>query len=95
MPDQQPDIVEVQKTVEKKGKVRFNLQQIGNPTPVLAKRICTAARYFIVSLIGLISASDLFTGGQAKLLIFCGTVLIFLIGAIEICIGLEPAETKK
>lgn len=94
MPEQ-PEVVEVEKTVEKTGTVKLGINQWSNPTPIIWKRICTAARYFIVSLIGLVSASDLFTGGQAKLIIFCGTVLIFLIGAIEVFIGLEPADKKE
>ena len=93
MPEEAERVV-IEKPVEKTGTIRMGLNQINNPTPVIWKRICTASRYFIVSLIGLISASDLFTGGQAKLLIFCGTVLIFLIGAIEIFIGVEPPEKK-
>lgn len=90
MSEQQPtDEVQVDTTKITTGKVTF-FGPINNPTPTLLARVTKALRYFAVSLITMVSATDLFSGGQAKIVSFCLGVFILLLGGVDIVIGVEP-----
>ena len=83
------DEVQVDTTSITKGKVTF-FGPVKNPTPTLLARVTKALRYFAVSLITMISATDLLTGGQAKVTNFCLGVFILALGGVDIIIGVEP-----
>ena len=89
----QPEKVEVDTTKLTTGKVTF-FGPIKNPTPTLLARITKALRYFAVSLITMISATDLLTGGQAKVTNFCLGVFILALGCVDIVIGVEPEKKE-
>lgn len=90
---EQVEKVEVDTTKLTAGKVTF-FGPIKNPTPTLLARITKALRYFAVSLITMISATDLLSGGQAKVTNFCLGVFILALGCVDIVIGVEP-ESKQ
>lgn len=97
MPDQNtqtPDEVQVDTTAVTKGKVTF-FGNVKNPTPTILARVTKALRYFAVSLITMVSATDLFTGGQAKIISFCLGVFILLLGGVDIVIGVEPEKKEQ
>lgn len=81
---------EIEKSVEQKGTVKFNLDQTGNPTPAKWKRVSTALRYSFVGMITMISGSDLFNGYQSKIISFTLGVCILITGAIDLFMGVEP-----
>lgn len=90
---EQPEKIEVDTTKTTSGKVTF-FGKISNPTPTLLARITKALRYFAVSLITMISGTDLLSGGQAKITNFCLGVFILALGCVDIVIGVEP-ENKN
>lgn len=87
-----PESVEVDTTKQSKGKIVFSANF---PTPTLLARITKALRYFAVSLITMVSATDLFDGGQAKIISFCLGVFILLTGAVDIMIGVKPDDKNE
>lgn len=80
-----------------KGDVRFlSKAAFANPAPDRLKKFLTGGRYFAVGAISIVSASDLFSGGQAKIINFSLAVFILLLGAIEASIGVESkGDTAK
>ena len=88
----EPEIekVEVETTKDTVGTIRVGVKGMQNPTPTLLARVTKALRYFAVSLITMISATDLLTGGQAKVTNFCLGVFILALGGVDIVIGVEP-----
>lgn len=74
------------------GNIKFNLNQINNPTPEKWKRISNAARYFFVSLITMVSATDLFSTKESKIICFVLGVLVLMSGAIDVFLGVEPQK---
>lgn len=86
-----PDEVQVDTTTIQKGKVTF-FGKPSNPTPTILARATKALRYFSVSLITMVSATDLFSGGQAKIISFCLGVFILALGGVDIVIGVEPEK---
>jgi hypothetical protein len=66
-----------------------------NPPPAKLKRILAALKYFCVSLITMVSATDLFSGGQAKIINFSLGVFILFMGAIELATGVKPVEENQ
>ena len=91
---QKPEKVEVDTTKLTTGKVTF-FGPIKNPTPTLLARVTKALRYFAVSLITMISATDLLSGGQAKVTNFCLGVFILALGGVDIVIGVEPDKKEQ
>lgn len=89
--EEQP--IQVDTTAPSTGKVTF-FGNVSNPTPTILARATKALRYFAVSLITMVSATDLFTGGQAKIISFSLGVFILALGAVDIVVGVEP-ENKK
>lgn len=90
IPTQDETVVDTTEVV--KGKITVGINN--NPTPTILARATKALRYFAVSLITMVSATDLFSGGQAKIISFCLGVFILATGAIDILIGIEPTEKK-
>lgn len=94
MPEDKP--IEVQATEVTTGKVSFMTKSgFANPPPIMLKRICAALKYFCVSLITAVGATDIFTGGQAKVICFSLGIAILLIGGIEMATGVKPIEEEK
>ena len=95
MPEQQiqTDEVQIDTTAISKGKITV-FGNVSNPTPTILARATKALRYFSVSLITMVSATDLFSGGQAKIISFCLGVFILLLGGVDIVIGVEPTDKK-
>lgn len=84
---------EVNVPIQQAGTIQFmNKSAISNPAPDKLKRVLTAIRYTFVSLITAVSATDLFTGGQAKLISFCLGIGIIVCGGIELGTGVKPAD---
>lgn len=96
MTDENPSVV-VDTTKEiPKGKLKVSWNPFnGLPTPTILARTTKALRYFSVALIGLVSASDLFSGLQAKKVNFCLSVFIYFTGVIDIMIGVEPDKAQR
>lgn len=90
-----PDNVhQVESTVVEKGKITANWNPFNsNKTPTILARVTKALRYFCVGIIGLTSTSNQFTASQATAIAFWLTVVFFLLGAIDIVVGIEP-ESK-
>lgn len=75
------------------GTIQFlNKSAVSNPAPLMLKRVLTAIRYTLVSLITAISATDLFSGAQSKLISFCLGIGIIICGGIELGTGVKPAD---
>lgn len=95
MPDQnqviEPEQHEVNIPVMQKGDVRvFTKEGFSNPAPDKLKRVLSAIKWTFVSLITMISGSDLFSGKQSKITCFCLGVGIIICGAIELGVGVKP-----
>jgi hypothetical protein len=87
--------VEVSVPEVQKGSIQFmNKSGFNNPPPEKLKRILAALKYFCVSLITMVSATDLFSGGQAKVINFSLGVAILVMGGIELATGVRPVEDK-
>jgi len=87
--------IEVETPEVKPGKVEFmTASGFNNPPPVKLKRALAALKYFSVSLITMVSATDLFSGSQAKIICFCLGVFILALGGIELATGVKPIEEK-
>jgi len=84
--------VQVDTTKISTGTIRVGVKGIGNPTPTILARATKALRYFAVSLITMVSATDIFDGGQAKVISFCLGAFVLATGAIDILIGVEPEK---
>jgi hypothetical protein len=98
MPDETkpiPDGVEVTENVIQPGKVTFlNKEAINNPAPQKMKRIIKALNYFCVGLMTAVGGSDLFSGGQAKVIVFVIGVFLLAIGSLEFLTGVKPVDDK-
>lgn len=87
--------VEVDQPVQTPGKVQFmTAAGFSNPPPVKLKRILAALKYFCVSLITMVGATDLFSGRQAKIICFILGAFVLLMGAIEFATGVKPVEDE-
>ncbi len=90
-------IIQVDETKIVKGKVTLMKGEKWwlKSTPTILARITQALRYFCVAIIGSVSATDLFTGRQAKLINFGLSIFIYFLGAVDVMVGVEPAEREK
>ena len=93
MADDQEAIV-VDTTKEATGKVTY-FGKVSNPTPTILARATKALRYFAVSLITMVSATDLFTGAQSKVISFSLGVFILALGAVDIVVGVAPSDENN
>lgn len=94
MPDDKPvppGTVEVDKHVMREGKVVFKLS---GPPPRKVKMVCDAIIYFCAGLGGIVGATDIFTGYQAKVIGLTLSCVILLCGAIQKALGVEVTEPK-
>lgn len=96
MPEQdEPKKIEVDQTVVKTGTVEFmNKAAFTNPAPDKLTRVLAAIKYTFVGLITMVSATDLFTGGQSKIISFVLSVGILICGAVELGTGVKSIEQK-
>ncbi len=89
----QNEKISIDTTKEVKGKIVTNpLKAWKLPTPSLLARATDVLRYFSTAIIGLVSGSDMFTGGQAKKKNFGLSVFIVFLGGADRFIGVEPAK---
>lgn len=87
--------VEVATPEVKPGTVQImNNAGFNNPAPMKLKRVLTAIRYTLVSLITAVGATDIFSGGQSKLIVFVLGLIIILTGGIELATGVKPIDDK-
>lgn len=93
MADTTPEQHEVNVPKIETGTIQFlNKSAVSNPAPDKLKRVLTAIRYTFVSLITAVSASDLFNGGQSKIISFSLCIGIIICGGIELGTGVKPSE---
>lgn len=85
------DEIVVDTTTVSKGKVTV-FGNINNPTPTILARVTKAMRYFATAMITMVGATDLFSGGQAKIICFILGVTILALGTVDIVIGVEPEK---
>lgn len=91
-----PEGVEVAENVIKSGTVSFmNKTAVSNPAPQKMKRIIKALNYFCVGLMTAVGGSDLFSGGQAKIIVFIIGVFLLALGSLEFLTGVKPVEDKE
>lgn len=88
------DEITVDTTAVSKGKVTV-FGNINNPTPTILARATKALRYFATAMITMVGATDLFTGGQVKIICFILGVTILALGAVDIIIGVEPEKKSN
>lgn len=90
-----PEGVEITEPVIAQGEVKFLTKSaFSNPAPEKMKRIIKALNYFCVGLVTVVGATDLFTGKQSKIIVFVIGVFVLALGALEVAIGVKPAEEK-
>ena len=78
------------------GEVKFlNKDGFVNPAPDKLKRVLTAIRYTLVSLITMFAATDLLTSYQIKITTFVLGVAVLICGAIELGTGVKPLPEDK
>lgn len=97
MPEEnEPKQIEIDVPVMKTGTVQFmNKAGFNNPAPDKLKRVLAAMKYTFVAMIGLVSGSDIFSGGQAKIICFTLSVSIIVCGGIELGTGVKAIEQEK
>lgn len=93
---EQPETHEINVPKVEIGTIQFmNKSAVSNPAPDKLKRVLTAIRYTFVSLITAVSATDLFTGAQSKIISFCLGIGIIVCGGIELGTGVKPEDSSK
>lgn len=95
MPEEIDEKIQVDTTKVTAGKIRIGGKGfLSRATPSMLARVNKALRYFAVSLITMISGTDLFTGGQVKITCFCLGVFILALGGVDILIGVETEKKE-
>ena len=89
------DDVQVDTTKIQTGTIKYGLAGVNNPTPTILARATKALRYFAVSLITMVSATDIFDGRQSKLISFCLGVFVLATACVDILIGVEPDKKPE
>ena len=93
---EEKDQIEVNVPVLQTGEVKFMSKSgFSNPAPDKLKRVLTAIRYTLVGVITMISGSDIFSGGQSKLISFGLGIAILICGGIELGTGVKPLPDDK
>lgn len=85
--------IEIETTEMAKGKIQV-FGKISNPTPARLANWTKGLRYTATGLITMISGTDLFSGGQAKIICFGLGAFILLLGGIDMSVGVKPEENK-
>lgn len=95
MPEEVKEI-EVAVPEVQKGTVSFMTKEaFRNPAPEKLKRVLKALNYFAVSMITMVSATDLFSGYQSKVICFILGIFILLLGAIGLATGVKTEEDSS
>lgn len=90
-----PPGIEVSENVMKPGTISFmNKSAFTNQPPEKMKRIIKAFLYFFGLLNGAVGASDLFSGKQAKVIMFFIFIATAVCGALEIAFGVKQDNEK-
>lgn len=88
--------IEVNLPAVQHGEVKFlSNGAFSNPAPDKLKRVLTAIRYTLVSLITMLAGTDLLTGYQVKLVTFILGLGILACGGIELGTGVKPIPEDK
>lgn len=86
-----PHEIEITKPIMSKGKIGFSFV---DPAPEKLKRIIKALNYFIAGLVTTVGATDIFTGGQAKVICFILGIAVLALGSLELGLGVKPSEDQ-
>lgn len=95
MADTQPETHEVDKPEQMRGKIVYGPSAFKLLTPRILAKVTKSLRYFCVGLMGIVSATNTFSGSQAKII---GTVLsitILALGSVDLGIGVEPKKDSS
>jgi len=85
--------IEVSEQVMSKGKVQFMTPAaFSNPAPTKLKLALTVIKYSSTGVITMVGGSDMFSGGQAKIICFVLGVIIIVCGGFEMAFGVKPSE---
>lgn len=88
-----PEGIEVAEEVIQPGTVQvMNRAAFNNPAPAKMQRVIKALNYFIAGLVTTVGATDLFSGGQSKIICFILGVIVLALGAMELAFGVKPEE---
>lgn len=88
-----PEGVEVSEDVMKRGTVQFMTKSaLTNPAPEKLKRVIKALNYFCAGIVAAVGATDLFSGGQAKVICFIVGIFVLALGSLEISIGVKADQ---
>jgi formate/nitrite transporter FocA (FNT family) len=88
--------IEVDVPVMKTGTTQFMTKAaFNNPAPDKLKRIIAALKFSFVSIITMVSGTDLFTGYQSKIISFTLGLAIIILGGIELATGVKSIEEKQ
>lgn len=82
-----PEGIQVDKTVVQPGKVGWHPSM---PPPKKLKDMTDAIIYFCAGAGGIVGATDLFTGYQAKVIALVLSCIILACGALQKGIGVKP-----
>lgn len=86
-----PPGTEVDQTVVSKGKVGFSIK---SPAPKKLKAAIAGVNYFCAGIGTLVGASDLFSGYQAKVIMFITGVMVLAGGSLLVMVGVKPATEE-
>ena len=90
-----PDGIEVSENVMKTGSISFMTKAaFTNKPPEKMARLIKAFLYFFGLLNGAVGASDLFSGKQAKVIMFFIFIATSFCGAAEIAFGVKSENEK-
>jgi len=96
------DIKDTEKEIEvdvpqmKKGTIQFmNKAGFNNPAPDKLKRVLAALKFSFVSIITMVSGTDLFTGYQSKIISFTLGLAIIILGGVELATGVKSIDENK
>ncbi len=92
--DEKPHIEEVQATKAVAGKIRFGLDQIGNPAPDRWMRISKGLKYFFTGAIVIVSGTPWLSSKEANITNFCIAIGILILGAIDTGMGVSPTAKQ-
>lgn len=75
-------------------KPGWSVKNFSSPTPKTWGRISTSLRYFLVGIIGLVSATDIIPPSKSKLWTLVLSGIILLLKSIDMGLGISPDHTE-
>lgn len=93
---EEPKQIEIDVPTTVSGNVKFMTKAaFTNPAPDKLIRVLAAVKYTLVSIITAVSATDLFSGRQSKIISFTLGIAYIVCGAIEFATGVKPITDEK